>query len=81
MKPGKQQTVIWHVNDFKFRHADAKVNGEFGDWFRKHYGSDNLGHVKVVRGKIHEHLGMIVDFTQEGALKIDMKYYTKVMLE
>ena len=23
---------------------------------------------------------MIIDFTQEGALKIDMKYYTKVML-
>ena len=30
--------------------------------------------MKVVRGKIHDYLGMIMDFTQEGALKIDMKY-------
>ena len=50
MKSGKQQTVTWHVNDFKSRHADPKVNGEFGDWFRKHYGSDNLGHVPIPHG-------------------------------
>ena len=37
--------------------------------------------MKVTRVKIHDYLGMIIDFTQEGALKIDMKYYTKGVVE
>ena len=31
--------------------------------------------MKVVRGKIHDYLGVIMDFTQEVAFKIDIKYY------
>ena len=34
-----------------------------------------------MRGKIHDYLGMIMDFTQEGALNIDTKHYIKGMLE
>ena len=41
------------------------------------YGSEDLGNVKVVRGKVHDYLAMIMDYTQEGALKIGMKYYKK----
>ena len=44
-------------------------------------GSDELGHVKVVRGKIHDYLAMILDFTQDGVLKLDMKYYIEGMIE
>jgi hypothetical protein len=78
---GKQQTVTWHVDDLKSSHVDPKVNDEFAQWCEATYGSDDLGHVKVVRGKVHDYLGMIMDFTQEGALKIDMKYYIEGMLE
>jgi hypothetical protein len=45
------------------------------------YGSDDLGHVKVVRGKTHDYLGMILDFTDDGAMKVDMIYYIKGVLE
>jgi hypothetical protein len=44
-------------------------------------GSDDLGHVKVLRGKTHDYLGMILDFTDNGAMKVDMVYYIKGMLE
>ena len=30
---------------------------------------------------MHNYLGIIMDFMQEGSLKIDMKYYIKGMLE
>ena len=81
MKYGKQQTVTWHVDDLKSKHVDSKVNDEFSEWCEETYGSDNLGNVKFMRGKIHGYLGMIIDFTQEGILKINMKYYIKGMLE
>jgi hypothetical protein len=48
---------------------------------RKDYGSDDLEHVKVVRGKTHDYLGMILDFTDDRAMKVDMIYYIKGMLE
>jgi hypothetical protein len=78
---GKQQAVTWHVDDLKSSHVDSKVNDNFAEWCETTYGSDDLGHVKLVRGKIHDYLAMILDFTDDGALKIDMIYYLKGMLE
>jgi hypothetical protein len=75
---GKQQTV---VDDLKSSHVDPKVNDEFTVWCEETYGSKDLGHVKVVRGKIHDYLAMVLDFTQDGALKINMRYYIEGMLE
>jgi hypothetical protein len=78
---GKQQTVTWHVDDLKSSHVDSRVNNNFAQWCEKTYGSDDLGHVKVVRGKIHDYLGMILDFTDNGAMKVDMVYYIKGIFE
>ena len=60
---------------------DPKVNDKFAKWCNATYGSEDLGNVKVVRGKVHDYLAMIMDYTQDGALKIDMKYYIKGMLD
>ena len=81
MIDGKQQTVTWHVDDLKSSHVNSEVNDKFAAWCKETYGSDDLGHVKVVRGKIHDYLAMIMDFTQDSALKINMKYYIEGMLE
>jgi hypothetical protein len=79
---GKQQTVTWHVDDLKLSHVDSRVNDNFAQWCENTYGSDDLGHVKVVRGKTHDYyLGMILDFTDDGAMKVGMIYYIKGMLE
>ena len=45
------------------------------------YGSDEIGHVMVTRGTKHDYLGMILDYSQVGMLKVDMKYYIEAMLE
>ena len=81
MKYGKKQTVTWHVDDLKSSHVYPKVNDELVEWREETYGSENSGHVNIVRGKIHDYIVMIMDFTQESDLKIDMKYYIEEMLE
>ena len=81
MVNGKQHTITWHVDDVKSSHVDPKVNDEFHEWCEKMYGSDETGHVKVVRGKTHDYLAMVLDYSQEDKLRIDMRYYVKDMLE
>jgi hypothetical protein len=77
----KQHTVTWHVDDLKSSHVDSRVNDNFEAWCEKMYGSDKVGHVKVVRGKVHDYLAMILDFTVPGAMRADMKCYIDGMLE
>ena len=77
---GKQQTVTWHVDDLKSSHVNLEVNDQFAKWCKDTYGSDKLGQVKVMRGKRHDYLAMIMDFSQDGALIIDMKYYIEGMI-
>ena len=45
-------------------HRDPKVNSEFAWWVQKKYG--NLKPVKVKRGKVHDFLGMTLDFSVPG---------------
>ena len=74
MRYGKKQKLTWYADDLKSSHVDPKVNEKFTEWCEETYISDDLGHVKVVRGKIHDYLGMIMDFIQNFSLKIYMKY-------
>ena len=59
---GKQHTVSWHVDDLISSHIDSKVNDRFLEWLEKTYASDDIGHVKAVRGKRHDYLAMILNF-------------------
>ncbi|CAJ1968998.1 unnamed protein product [Cylindrotheca closterium] len=58
---------------------DPKVNDEFAEWLNMRYGS--IQPCKIVRGKIHRYLGMTLDFSVKGKLKIRMDDYVKNMLE
>ena len=37
--------------------------------------------MKVSRGKMHEYLGMTLDFTDKGKVKVDMVEYTKSIID
>ena len=43
--------------------------------------SDKLGHAKVHRGKKHNYLGVIIDYSAIGAFKVDVTNYTDTMKE
>ena len=78
---GKQHTVVWHVDDLKSSHVDPTVNDEFHKWLEEKYGNDENGHVKATRGKRHNYLAMILDFSIPGSLQIDMTPYVKEMVK
>jgi hypothetical protein len=72
---GKQLTVVWHVDDLKVSHVLATVVTRMADWLKKTYErlfDDGSGKMKICRGKIHEYLGMTLDFTVPGQVRITM---------
>lgn len=77
---GKQHTLTWHVDDIKASHVNKKVNDRFAEWCESKYGSDLNGHVQVTRGKRLDYLGMILDYSEKGILKVDMRYYIENMM-
>jgi hypothetical protein len=79
MVEGKQQTVRFHVDDLMSSHVSSQVNDEFLVWLNKMYG--NHGEVKATRGKIHDYLGMVFDFSQPGEVVISMIDYMKKIVD
>jgi hypothetical protein len=65
----------------KSSHIDTKVNDRFLEWLEKKYGDTNLGSVKAVRGKIHNYLGMTLDYTTPKKVKLKMKEYIEQMIK
>ncbi len=80
MVKGKQLTIVWHVDDVKISSVDKQAVEDFIDWLNKKY-SDEKGKVTVSRGKRHDYLGMVLDYSVDGALIIDMKDYVSKMLK
>ena len=75
---GSQQTIIFHVDDLKSSHIDPRVNDKFIVWLNSRFGEH--GEVVSKRGMIHEYLGMTLDYTESGAIHIDMTKYVKEMI-
>ena len=79
MQGGSQLTVVWHVDDLKISHKQKEVVDDLISWLRHKYEDDN-GKVKESRGKVHDYLGMDLDFSEKGAVKIKMKRYVEEMV-
>ena len=76
---GKQATIIWHVDDLKISHVDSKVVDAIIDMLNKEFGKETP--MNVSRGKVHDYLGMILDFSKPGELTVDMVDYIKTIIE
>jgi hypothetical protein len=76
---GSQHTLLFHVDDVKSSHKDSKVNDQFDKWLQENYGEH--GEVAIHRGKKHDYLGMELDFSEKGKVKIGMTEYIASMLE
>ena len=81
MVNGKQHTVVWHVDDMKSSHVDSKVNDELIAFIRNKYEDAEIGLLKETRGKVHEYLGMTLDYSVKGEVSINMIKYLENMLE
>ena len=73
---GKQMMVCWHVNNLKVSHIDPADVTKFGQWLSTTYGIAVAEH----RGKVHDYLGMMLDFTFEGHVIVNMTEYIRTIL-
>ncbi len=72
---GQQCTIVWHVDDLKVSHADEAVVTEILAILSKRYGKE--APLTFTRGKVHDYLGMTLDYTQAGKVAIRMDDYTQ----
>jgi hypothetical protein len=75
---GDQMTICFRVDDCKFSHRKTKFIDSMIEYLRQEYESifeDGSGAMTVSRGKIHKYLGMILDYTVRGQVKITMFDY------
>ena len=77
---GHQLTVVWHVDDLKISHVDKNEVTKFINWLKSMYQDDKVGKVKVSRGKEHKYLGIILDYSTPGCIKVDMQKYVLDMI-
>jgi hypothetical protein len=73
---GKQFTLMWHVDDIKMSHEDENQVTRLITWLKSIYGEDMI----VSRGRVHDYLGMTLDFTNKGEFKVTMIDYLKGVL-
>ena len=73
MIDGKQCTILWHVDDLKISHVSTNVVSDIIEMLQKEYGK--VGTLSVTRGKVHEYIGMTLDFSDAGKIIVDMEKY------
>jgi hypothetical protein len=80
---GEQMTICFHVDDCKLRHRKKTVIVRMIGYLRQEYESifeDESGAMTVSRGKIHKYIGMTLDYSVPGQVKIAMLYYVDEIL-
>jgi hypothetical protein len=83
MIEGDQMTICFHVDDCKLSHRKTKVMDSMIKYLRQEYESifeDGSGTMTASRGKIHKYLGMTLDYTVCGQVKITMFDYVDEIL-
>ena len=76
---GKQCTIVWHVDDLKISHADPEVVDSVIEMIDERFGKEDP--ITRNRGKVHDYLGMKIDFSEKGKVKIIMQDYIEAVLE
>ena len=71
-------TVVWHMDDLKVSHIDSKEVDKFIKQMEEEFRAD--APLSVSCGKVHDYLGMNLDFRVKGEVRIDMEHYIDMML-
>lgn len=66
-------TVTWHVDDLLSAHVDPLENTKLAVYL-SHKDGDNI---TVKRGKVHDYLGMDLDFSTDVVAKVSMVKYIR----
>ena len=61
-------TITWHVDDLKISHNSDDVISDVITWLESIYGQ-----LDASRGTKHQYLGMDLDYSDGGKVKISME--------
>jgi hypothetical protein len=75
---GKQCTILWHVDNLKISHADEKVVTSVLSMLNAEFGKE--APMTITQGKVHDYLGMKIDYSISGKVKLSMYDYIEGML-
>ena len=75
---GQQCTLVWHIDDMKISHADTKIVDDVINRLEQDFGKE--APLTICQGKIHDYLGMTLDFSLPGKVQISMEQYIRNML-
>jgi hypothetical protein len=78
MIDGTQCTVLWHVDDMKISNVSEQTNTDIIKLIDDEFGEE--APLTVTRGKVHDYLGMTLDYSEGGKVKIKMIDYVEKML-
>ena len=76
MVNGKQLTITWHVDDLKISHVNRNVVSNTITWLESIYGE-----MHGSRGQRHEYLGMCLDFSVKGEVRVSMEKYLRGIID
>jgi hypothetical protein len=76
---GKQCTVLWHVNDIKASHVEQGVLDDLAKHLDSRYGKH--APLTIHRVPVHDYLGMTIDYSEDGKVKIIMWDYIDRLLD
>jgi hypothetical protein len=76
---GKQCTIVWHVDDLKLSHVSSSVLEDIVGRIEGRYGKE--APLSVTRGKVHDYLGMTLDFSVDGKVTFSMNDYIENVLD
>ena len=76
MIDGHQMTIIWHVDDLKISyHTDVAITTVVR-WLESIYGT-----LDASCGSKHQYLGMDLDYSEKGKVKISMEQFTRKVID
>jgi hypothetical protein len=76
---GSQCTIVWHVDDLKISHKKPSVVSQVIATLRKEY--EVIGAISKKQGKVHDYLGMTLDFSTPGKVIINVESYLDEVFE
>ena len=76
---GSQCTILWHVDDLKISHVDSEVVTDVIKLLESEFGKE--APLTKTRGKVHDYLGMTINYSIPGKVMFTMIDYIKTMLD
>ena len=74
----KRCTIIWHVDNLKISHVDKRVVEAIIKCLNEKFGQESP--LSTTQGKVLEYLGIHLDYTTAGKVKISIHEYIDKML-